>query len=297
MKLIKLSILFIFFAVSSTATTAIQKPFLWKVSNEKHTFYLFGTMHLGDPRLQTLPSSVQRVIENSDGVYTEIAIDDTLALKSAMLMMRHDKKDLSSIISLKLYNKIDSYLKEINPQLSIDSFKTTKIWAISSIVSLIKNQLKYPTLQAVDAIVYKYAQDKNKKVGGVETIESQIAIMDKFSIAEQVMMLESTMGYLQKNKNAIEEMKQLYINGNEKKMLKFILGAMAQDKRYKHLEDKFMDLMLYNRNITMLQQIDSLVQTNPNKSYLFAFGVMHFLGDNSIISYLQCNGYSVRRVE
>ena len=297
MKFIKFYIIFIVFAVSSVASTAIEKPFLWKVTNKKHNFYLFGTIHLGDPRLAVLPASLKRAIENSDEVYTEIAIDDSLALKSAMLMTRHDKKSLSSLISPKLYSKIDTYLKGINPQLSIISFDTTKIWALSSIVSLIENQLKYPSLQAIDSIIYKYAQDKKKKVAGVETIEEQIAVMDKFTLAQQVMMLESTMVYLQKNKNAIEQMKQLYLNGNEKQMLKFILGTMAQDKKYKDLEDKFMELMLYNRNITMLQKIESLLHHNPNTKYLFAFGVMHFLGEKSIITYLQCNGYSVTRVE
>jgi len=297
MPFIKLWILFVLFAVSSVANSAIERPFLWKVTNKSNTFYLFGTIHLGDPKLKTLPSSLKRVIEKSDTIYTEVAIDDTLALKSAMLMMRHDAKSLSLIISSKLYRQIDTYLKGINPQLSLSSFDTTKIWALSSIVSLIKNQLKYPNLQALDATIYKYAQEKNKSVGGIETIESQVAIMDRFSTDEQVAMLESTVNYLQKNPNAIEQMKQLYINGNEQKMLEFILSTMAQEKRYKELEDKFMEAMLYNRNITMLQKIESLVEKNPKTAYLFAFGVMHFLGDKSIISYLQCNGYSVTRVE
>ncbi|NPA27681.1 MAG: TraB/GumN family protein, partial [Epsilonproteobacteria bacterium] len=40
-------------------------------------------------------------------------------------------------------------------------------------------------------------------------------------------------------------------------------------------------------------RIDKIVSKNPNKAYLFAFGIMHFLGQKSVIELLQSKGYNV----
>ncbi len=297
MKLFKILMFLLSLTILSVANEGIKYPFLWEAKKGEQTFYLFGTMHLGDPKLQTLPKALKVAIDKSDEVRTEIPMDASFQMKSAVLMMRSDDKSLQEIIPEPLYQRTEKYIKQINPQLNLVPFDKMKIWAFSAVVSMLENQLKYPTLQAIDSEIYHYAQSKNKGVSGIETIEEQLTAMDTFSLKEQIMGLESTLDYLEQNSDFIEEMKSLYILGDEKKLMTFIEGTMFKIEKYKKFEEKFMQVLLYDRNSRMAQRIEILLKKSPTKRYLFAFGVMHFLGQKSIVEHLEGKGYSINRVK
>jgi len=297
MKLFKLLTLLLTLTIFTIANEGIKNPFLWEVKKGEQTFYLFGTMHLGDPKLQMLPKALKEAIDKSDEVRTEIPMDVSLQMKNAALMLRSDDKGLQEIIPKPLYKRTENYIKQINPQLNLIPFDKMKIWALSTVTAMLENQLKYPMLQAIDSEIYNYAQSNNKGVGGIETIEEQIRAMDMFSLKEQIMGLESTLDYLEQNKDFMEEMKSLYILGDEKKMMAFNEGTMFKIDKYKKFEERFMQVLLYDRNTQMAQRIETLLKDDPTKRYLFAFGVMHFLGQKSVVEYLEHKGYNVRRVK
>ncbi len=297
MKLLKLLTLLLTLTVLAIASEGIKDPFLWEVKKGEHTFYLFGTMHLGDPLLQTLPKALRVAIDKSDEVRTEIPMDASLQMKSTALLLRNDHKSLQEIIPKQLYQRTENYIRQINPQLNLIPFDQMKVWALSAVASMLENQLKYPMLQAIDSEIYRYAQSRNKGVGGIETIEEQVSAMDTFSLNEQLMGLESTLDYLEQNSDFMEEMKSLYIQGDEKMMMAFIEGTMFTVEKYKKFEEKFMQVLLYDRNKVMAQRIELLLKEQPTKSYVFAFGVMHFLGKQSIVDHFERKGYSVSRVK
>ncbi len=297
MKLLKLLTLLLTLTVLAIASEGIKDPFLWEVKKGEHTFYLFGTMHLGDPLLQTLPKALRVAIDKSDEVHTEIPMDASLQMKSTALLLRNDHKSLQEIIPKQLYQRTENYIRQINPELNLIPFDQMKVWALSAVASMLENQLKYPMLQAIDSEIYRYAQSRNKGVGGIETIEEQVSAMDTFSLNEQLMGLESTLDYLEQNSDFMEEMKSLYIQGDEKMMMAFIEGTMFTVEKYKKFEEKFMQVLLYDRNRVMAQRIELLLKEQPTKSYVFAFGVMHFLGKQSIVDHFERKGYSVSRVK
>ncbi len=297
MKLFKLLTHLLILTIFSMANEGIKNPFLWEAKKAEQTFYLFGTMHLGDPKLQVLPKSLKAAIDMSDEVYTEVPMDASFQMKSASLMMRSDDKSLEEIIPKSLHQRTEKYMKQINPQLNLHPFEKMKIWALSAVISMLESQLKYPMLQAIDSKIYSYAESKDKGVGGVETIEEQISAMDRFTLHEQIMGLESTLDYLEQHDDFMEEMKSLYMQGDEKKMMAFIESTMFKIEKYKTFEEKFMQMLLYDRNMRMAQRIETLIKENPTKRYLFAFGVMHFLGQKSIIEDFKGKGYSIKRVK
>jgi len=296
MKLLKILILIISFFSISIADNGIKHPFLWQVEKGGKEFYLFGTMHLTDPQLQTLPLALKKAIESSDIVRTEIPLDLKTQLKASSMTIRDDNKTLKDILPSKLYQRTQNHLKSINPELSLAPFEHTKVWAVSTIVSMIDNQLKYPFLRTVDDIIYNYAKEKKKDIGGVETLEEQLGVMDSFSLKEQILELESALDYLDKEVDFSAKMKELYMLGDSKKLIKFIDNSMYQMPKYKALEEKFMQRLLYDRNVKMANRVESIVNQNPKKISLFAFGVMHFLGKKSVIEILKSHGYKVKRL-
>ena len=269
---------------------------MWKVDKGEQHFYLFGTMHLADPDLQTLPKALSGVIDQSDFLRTEISMEIGNQLKASSLMLRKDGKKLKDILPSPLYKRAETYLKGINPILTLEPFDDMKIWAVSTIITLLENQLKYPMMPSIDKVIYNYAKKEKKDVGGVETIEEQFSAMDSFTLKEQILGLESSLDYLEKEVDVSAEMKELYMKGDSTSMMKFINSMMFKIPKYKDLEKKFMEELLYKRNIRMVSRIEKLLAKTPKKKFVFAFGVMHFLGEKSVIDGLKSHGYSIKRV-
>jgi uncharacterized protein YbaP (TraB family) len=217
-------------------------------------------------------------------------------LGAAKLMLREDGKSLKNILPKELYHRTEKYLQTISPALNLEPFGQMKIWALSAIVVMLKEQMKNPTLKAIDEVIFTYGKEQNKSVTGIETVEEQVAVFDQFTLTEQILMLESTLEYLEKNKNYSEVMKKLYLRGDEKGLVDFA-NEQLEDKKYEKLEEKFMEILLYNRNQIMANRIDELLKKDIKKSYFFAFGALHFLDKKSVIENLENRGYKVSRVE
>ncbi len=294
MKLFKFTFLLLLLTLLSFGDT-FKEPFLWKVEKGKTSAYLFGTMHIPSPELSFLPSVVLSAIDSSDRVYTEIDMRLINQIKVDKLMFRKGGKSLDKILSKKLYMRTENYLKSISPHLSLEPFMQMKIWSLSSTLSLLKEQLKYMGLTPIDEVVFSYGEEQHKEVGGIERIEEQIGYFDKFTLDEQILMLESTLDYLEKHKEYTTEMKKLYLEGDGSKLVKFT-DEQFQDKKYRKLEDKFMKILLYQRNRVMAKRIDKLLKKEPKKRAFFAFGVMHFIEKKSVIEYLKKMDYKITRV-
>ena len=297
MRLLRVYLYIILVTVfSSASTSAIKDPFLWHVNKGKTEFYLFGTMHLSDPLLQELPTQLKRVLKRSDAVYTEVRMGPSEQMESVKLMMRNDGKTLKGTLPARLYDRSQNYLRSINPSLHMQPFEKMKLWAFSATLQFLESQLNHPSTPAIDAALYQRAEVEGKEVGGIESIFEQLAAFEALSDEEQLLMHEVTLDYLEQNRDYTKIMRELYANGDEKALIKYLTSMMFQDEKYRALEIRFMELLLYERNKRMAQRIIEKVTGNPHKIYLFAFGAMHFLDKGSVIELLESKGYRVKRI-
>ncbi len=297
MKFFRIVILTVITTLLIFAQGSIKKPFLWKVSKGEGQFYLFGTMHLAEPELQILPEELIKIINSSDRIYLEVAMDVATQLKASAMALRSDKKRLQDILPPKLYHDCDAYIRKLSPHMRLDFFDKMKIWAVSSTITTLKSHLKYPNLRPIDKIIYDYARSHKIDIRGVEKIEEQLGIMDGFTEEEQIISLDASLKELEEKEDSIAQLKAYYLKGESDPLLKFMESSMFQLPQYTKLEERFMQALLYDRNVRMAKRIDTIVKYQPQKQYLFAFGVMHFLGMKSVIGYLKTYGYRVERLK
>jgi len=285
-----------FLSLPVSAQERIRNPFLWKVTKGEQEFYLFGTIHLAEPELQLLPKSLVKVLNTSDRIYIEVPMDRATQRKATQLSLRRDHRSLKEILPSKLYHECDAYVRSLSSRMRLDSFDRMKIWALSSTLSGLKSHLMYPNLRPIDKIIYDYALSHHKKIQGIETIQEQLEIMDDFTLNEQILGLEATMDQLNGGEDLTKKLKAYYLKGKERELLAFMNRSMFQVPKYKKLEKKLLQRVLYDRNVRMAKRIKRVVAKSPKKHYLFAFGVMHFLGMRSVIGYLKVYGYRVERM-
>lgn len=74
------------------------------------------------------------------------------------------------------------------------------------------------------------------------------------------------------------------------------LSALHLSSMSDGIDEYFRTELIAKRNQRMSKRIMRLLKRNPDVSFFFAFGAGHFLGDNSIIHYMQKDGFQVSRV-
>ena len=263
-------------------------PFLWEIEGDNPS-YLFGSIHLGDERLLTLPDIVIEAIDEVDVVYTETKLDLETQTDTVYLCMLSGGQTLNDLLPQDVIDRLDSYLS--NKDLSSSSFSLFKIWFVAATIALLDEATNNPSL---DQYIWDLAISKGKSTGGIETAEEQINVFDSFSIEEQTEMLNDTLDELEEyattGVSPTEAMKDAYIGGN----LETLQDLMFSDtEETTPLYVKFRTLMLTDRNYNMTQRIDQILTDNPDTQYFFTIGAGHYCGDDGIIKLLENKGYTI----
>jgi len=271
-------------------------PFVWEGSKGSVRFYLYGTIHLPDPQLK-LPWNVKRLIARSrGGVYTEVPMTLQTQRSAARAMQRRDTRSLRRLLGDRLYRRTQNYLKRLDPPVDISRFGGLKVWALATQLSSLQNQLRYPLLLPLDTQVYRYAKAKGIHAGGIETVDEQLEIFDRFSLDEQRLMLEGTLDELEKTHDASQKLVKLYLDGDAKALRRYFQYTLFHVPRYRQVESVFLERLLYRRNVRMAERIEARLRQCGDAPCFFAFGAMHFLGEKSVIELLKKRGYRIVRI-
>lgn len=293
MRPVKIFIVIVLLLVSRTL---FAHPFLWQVTGE-HNFYLFGTIHLPDPRVTVLPPEVDKALNDSTSFYAELDLTESNTMLITQSMWLDGNKTLHDLLSTDLKQNISDYLKSINPELNLEYFAKQKIWVLAVTLTVLEQQLKYPGHLPLDSSLYQKASLLGLYTGGLETVQEQLGVFDELSTEQQIRFLTDTVEFLHENSDGsddfIESSLQAYLNGELDSLMTHLMSYMKDDEFY----DQLLDKLINKRNLQMTDTILSLVMDNPNEKYFFAVGVGHFWGDNSINQLLSEKGYTVKVID
>ena len=268
---------------------------LWTVSKGGATSYLFGTMHVSDPRITTLKPSVEAAFNESDAVYTELkesALE--LGVKVAKLGMLPAGTKLKDVIPIEMYEKLSSYVK--SKKMSMRMIDGLRPWMVGMQLQMI-DAMKYMKGIALDMQLTNRATKEGKEVGGVETVDEQIAALAYGTPEEQITLLGSHLDLMIEHdndeKSQIDIMLENYLVGDIDALWQTAAELLDDASE---LELAAFDALLVNRNKNMAVRIDQRFRTHPESVTFFAFGALHFAGPESVNVMLKNMGYRVERV-
>ena len=272
------------------------KPLLWRIGSEKPS-YVFGTIHLAGPRETKIAPMTEKALNGCDALLCEIPMDMVSQLKAATGMM-NSNQSLKAKLPKDLYDGAEAELKLINPALSLEPFDHLQTWAIMIILPLIEEQMKRPDGKPLDAQLYARAEAAGKKVGGIETIEEQLAVFSDFTADEQNAMLRSTLDDMRKGRrekvSPIEQLREAYLTGDLATLDAKITEWMKDldPALLKHV----LAALITKRNHVMADRMAEKVKNGGGKSFFFAIGAGHLGGDEGVLKLLEKAGLKVERV-
>jgi uncharacterized protein YbaP (TraB family) len=281
--------------ISAKAEEGPRKPFLWRIEGGTKPSYVFGTIHLATKDVTTLGPNTTKAVESADALFTEIPMDVGGQMKAAMGVITSGQA-LSEVLPKEIFERCEAELKRINPALTLQPFERMKIWALGVSLPLLEEQFKNPGGQPLDAILYAKAEAAKKEVGGLETVESQMAVFEQFSKEDQIAMLKATLDDMAKSRKEgsapLAELKQAYLSGDLAQLEKKFNDSSMDPK----LLARFNDALLTKRNHGMAESIAAKIKAAPGKTFFFAVGAGHLIGDEGLLKLLEKQGYKLTRV-
>lgn len=282
---------------AEAAATPNGKGLLWKLekAGEKPS-YLFGTMHMTDPRVTTLPAAAQKAFDAADTVVIETTevLDQakmmaTLA-KEPELMMFTDNTTLSSLLSPQDRATVDAALDARGiPPASVAKMKP---WILSAMVALPACELarKADGAPVLDVKLAQEAKAAGKELAGLETAADQLRAMASLPLAFHVKGLVDTLKLGDRMNDVNETMIVLYQRGDIGMIWPLFRAVLPDETDDPAGYAAFEEAMVTSRNKVMAANAAPMLAKG---NAFVAVGALHLPGPDGLVELLRKAGYTV----
>lgn len=262
-----------------TTAQAKESGLLWKLEAPSgNVSYLFGTMHSDDPRVTDFSPQVMKSLLDSD-----VFMMETLpAPNPAIYLMENGRLDhmLNEQEFLQVIKLADFH------SMHTDIATQMKPWLLAVVFDLPKPQTPY----SQDALLMSLAQGKSKAVRGLETTEEHFALLDSFSLEDQLVMLRAVLKRSPEDKERnFEELVKAYLSGDPASIERLndkITGEILPKELWARMRTKLID----ERNALMAERI---AEQAANSNLFVAVGASHLPGKGGLVELLKAAGYKV----
>jgi hypothetical protein len=275
-------------------------PLMWRVTcPEGQTMHLFGSIHVGEESFYPLPEAIMAAFTAAD----------YLAVEADIVAFTADMDNVMMMTMLMMYGEGESILDEIDEELverarevlagrgteaelleMLDMFRPM-MWQ-QLLLAEAMEQAELAEEHGLDNFFLNQANERDMPILEIETMQDQLAVLLGFSPSIQSTLLEESLDI----DLAAQELLNLvnYWRTGDLAALTALrnpddLGTMTQADF-----DEYMDGLLYQRDIGMADAVEQFFAEGKNVFYVV--GVLHFVGEGSVIDLLEQRGYTVELV-
>jgi uncharacterized protein len=272
-------------AKSSTKETP---SLLYRVTGKGITkpSYIFGTFHAVCPTEMVPFESLDTYLDQTDQLMMEIDMDDPaemLAMTKGVIMS--DGKTLKDYLKPEEFAKVDEMVKNLLGY-SAENVKMVKP-AILAVLLVTSPKAIGCTPTVYDMSLMQSAVAKKRPVVGLETVESQVKVIDSKPIQEQAKELYEMAADPQKSINELKKLMAAYKTRDPEKLIDITNDQLKSDKAF-HAR------LLDERNTAWIPRLESAFRERPT---FVAVGAGHLGGKNGVIRLLRAKGYQVTPVK
>ncbi|KAM6036335.1 metalloprotease TIKI1-like isoform 3-T3 [Theristicus caerulescens] len=259
--------------------------FLWTIKRDPPS-YFFGTIHVPYTRVwDFIPENSKKAFKQSHIVYFELDLTDPYtisALTSCQLLPQG--KNLQDVLPHDIYRRLKQHLEYV--KLMMPSWMTPDqrgkglyadylfnaiagnwerkrpVWVMLMVNSLTEVDIKSRGVPVLDLYLAQEAERLRKQTGAVEKVEEQCHPLNGLNFSQ---------------------------------IPNFINATLLAHERItaQEIDSYFRQELIYKRNERMGRRVKDLLEEYPDKSFFFAFGAGHFMGNNTVIDVLRREGYEV----
>lgn len=283
------------------ADTPNGEGLLWRVEAAGGApSHLFGTMHVSDPRVVSLPEAPRRAFDRAEAVVIETtdALDQK-AMMAAMaarpdLMMFPPGESLADHLSPQERETVEEALSARG--VPFQSIVKMKPWMLISLTALPACEMRRREAGApmLDAMLANEAKAKGKQVAGLETMEEQLSAIASLPMELHVRGLVSSLDMGERADDMSETLIGLYKQGDTGMFWPAVNALASADSQDAVDYAAFEEAMIVARNEVMVERAKAFLDAG---GAFVAVGAMHLPGETGLIALLREAGYTVTRAD
>lgn len=280
------------FLASGTAFAQAARPPLWKLSDADTTIYLFGTIHLLKPGTAWMTDDIQAALEGSRMLYLEVSLAEQQDVQKIQALVRKygmlpEGRTLSDSLPPEEAEALISGLTALG--LKREAVERFKPWFAGMTLANMKFvRLGYNSSAGVEAALGGSAVARDIPVKGLETLEFQLGMFDAMSEAETVAYIQDLLEEQEGLSATMTNVTTSWARGDLDTLDEEINDMVA-------LSPALAERILYARNRHWAGEIAGML-AEPGQVFV-AVGSGHFVGERSVIDYLEERGLTVTRVQ
>jgi len=265
------------------------KGLLWKIDKPGlGSSYLYGTMHVGDPRVTRLAPEVETAFNGAE----RFAMEMLLNFRAVSVITRgsffDDGRTLKSVMQADDYQRLMHLLKD-TLRLPEDLVVNMRPWAVL-MTMMMPGDGQASQDAALDMVLYRRAALRKIPLLGLESAEEQLAIFESLTLQEQIWLLNRAVEEFEHAGEQLYTMLDAYLDRD--------LGALvALQQQYMYedsdIDDRFLAELVDKRNLRMVQRMQDYLA----RGHAFiAIGALHLPGDKGVLHLLEQQGFTVTSV-
>lgn len=273
---------------------------LWRIDKDgAASSYLFGTMHMADPRVVALGAGARAAFDAASTVVIETTeVLDPAKVMAAMLAnpeltMFTDGTTLMSLVPEEKRAGVEAALAARGvPPASVAKMKP---WMIAAMVALpaCEHARKAAGAPVLDAQLAKDGEAAGKAIGGLETIADQLGAMASLPLEFHIDGLIETLKLGDAIDDVVETMVALYLTEETGMFWPFFRAALPAGDADAAGFSAFEETMVTARNRTMAARAVPFIDAG---GAFIAIGALHLPGAQGVIELLREKGYRVEAI-
>ncbi len=305
MKALTLRLLFVlacftspFLAAQSGNNEHCKNPsnsLLWEVKGESSTVYLFGTLHFGKSDFYPMAPEIETAFRSAENLVFEVDLNDANSLDFALKMQQEGLLPPGTSLKDQLSPGTVEKLIATTQRMGLPSAQLMQLkpWFLS--ITLTAQQLVTLGYQPDLGTEYYLARERSEgtQILELESLDEQLKFLQKLNNES---FLEYTLDSLNEGSELLSGITKAWECADKDTLAELLVESFDADVLSKQEAQELKDVFLINRNKKMAEQIDGYLKSGQG-SYFVAVGAAHYLGEDSIIDFLQDKKYSVKAVK
>ena len=265
-----------------------ERGLLWRIEGrDAPASHVFGTVHLADPRVTSLPPAVAREFGQARSLTLESGLDPAGILVLAGRMVFDDGRDLLGVAGAELFDRAARLTAGLGlPEPMLRLFKP---WAVAMLLSTPPQD---PS-SVLDFVLARLAAEQGKPVHELESMDEQISVFEGMSQQDQVALLRQAVDEYERMPRLIGRVVNAYLARDLAGLWRISQENVGKGEEERRLNDVFNRRLLDERNVRMAERAEPRLREG---GAFIAVGALHLYGSGGVLAQLERRGWRVTRV-
>jgi uncharacterized protein YbaP (TraB family) len=276
------------FPAAAAATPRFGRGRLWRVSKPGVApSHVYGTIHVGDPRVSALPAPVETAFGRAHSLMVEFLADRYTRERFLEAALLPRPQTLEQLIGHDDFERAAARLQPIG--LRPELVNKLKPWG----VLLNLRDPGHPDGAALDDQLVERAQARHLPFSQIEGVEEQIFTFDEFPMESQVALLKHSLAHSDELAALAEGTLRAYLAGDLFRIWKLRDEFATRYPEVAPHQAVLTKRVIFDRSVVMAFRMQRELRRG---NAFVALGALHLFGERGVLALLEQDGYRASRV-